>query len=168
MKSFKEIMQAEKITVPNFEEPKGVAFEKAMFDISKKIGLKIQKKNGSLKQIKTIEEALNRVNAQILMSEDEFEEMTFKKRKQELQNELENMDDFSGLNVQEYADKLLNNPAIQKLEAEAKAEYKMIFAALKEYESEMVMAIQSIQRFTADVDSVSHYRTGRRVTNIYQ
>lgn len=168
MKSLKEIMQGEKITAPNFDEPKGLAFEKAMNEINIKIGRQVRKKNNYLKQVDEIQKAINQANAAMLMAEDEFEEMAFKKRKQELQKELENVDDYSDLNVQAYKKKLISNPAIQQLEAEAEAEYLAIVDATKEYEQEMNKVMKEIERFTAATRSTSHYRAGSRIFNSYQ
>lgn len=165
MKSLKEIMQGEKITAPNFDQPKGLAFEKAMFKIFSQVGIQTEKKNKSLKQINEIKDAINQAHTGMLMAEDEFEEMTFRKRKQELQKELENVDDYSDLNVQAYKKKLISNPAIQQLEAEAKAEYFEILNAAEEYKREMAKVMKEIEQFKTTSKSSSHYRAGYRIFN---
>jgi len=172
MKSTIELMQVKGVKVPNFNEPKGMEFEKAMNEIDAKVHKQTARKNGSINQINKVKEQLNKVQAGILMAEDDFEEMELKKRKKYLQEELDSIDDYSSLNVQEYAKKLINNSAIQTLQAEAKSEYLNIRTAAKDYEKELekqyTQAKKELQRFNADMGSESNYRTGARSFNSYE
>jgi len=171
MKSSTELMQVKGIKSPKFNEPKGMEFEKVMKEINVKVNKQAVRKNESVAQINRIKTELNKVKAEILMAEDEFEEMELKKRKKDLQEELESIDDYSSLNVTEYAKKLINNPTVQNLEAEARAEYLKIHNAASEYEKELdkqySQAKKELQRFMADTGSDSSYRIGARSFHLH-
>lgn len=164
MESTIKLLEIKGVKVPNFNEPKGMAFEKAMKELDVKVHKQTVKRNDSVNQINRIQTELNKVKAGILMAEDEFEEMELKKRKKDLQEELGNVDDYSSLNVGDYAKKLINNPAIQKLEAEAREEYLKIKQVASEYVKELdkqyAQTKKEIERFVAGGASESNYRTG--------
>lgn len=166
MKPTTELMEVKGVKVPKFNEPKGMEFEKAMSEINAKVRKQTDRRNNSVSQINRIKAELNKVKADYLMAEDEFEEMELKKRKKALQEELESIDDYSGINVEEYAKKLVSNPVIQKLEEEARAEYIKIRDAVSKYENELdnqyKEAKLELLRFSADSGSDSNYRIGAR------
>jgi hypothetical protein len=171
MKSSIELLKVNGVKTPKFNEPKGMEFERVMQEINLKVHKQTVRRNASVEQITKIKEELSRVKAGILMAEDDFEELELKRRKKELQEQLENVDDYSDLNIGEYAKKLINNPIVQKLEAEAREEFINIRNAAIQYEQELDKqyreAKKELHRFLADGGSDSNYRIGARDFNKY-
>lgn len=172
MKSTNGLMEVKGVKAPEFNEPKGLEFEKVMGEINVKVRKQVKRKNDSTHQIQLINSKLNKIKADILMAEDEFEEMELRKQKKDLLEQLENTDDYSSLDVKEYGRKLIDNPAVQELKEEAAAEYMKIHLTAKAYEEELdkqyKKAKAAIESFTAPGHSESTYRKASSFFSSYK
>lgn len=172
MKTDVKLLEIKGIKVPNFEEPAGEKFKKAMNEIYSKVEQKRIIRNNSITTIEKLKRELAILKNKQLMAEDEFEEQEMKKRRKDVQEQLENTEDYSGLDVDAYAKKLIGNPEIQKLKEEARLEYLKISKITAEYEKTLrqryAISIKEVNRFMADMGSESEYRQAAVRFNSYK
>jgi hypothetical protein len=171
MKSDVKLLEIKGIKTPNFAEPKGELFRQAMNEINAKVEAKRSIKNNSISTITQLKSELAVLKSKQVMAEDEFEEMAIKKRRKEVQEQLDNTDDYSALDVEAFAKKLVSNPVIQKLHDEAIEECRLISGITEEYAKALKMeyerSIKETNRFNAGMGSDSDYRIAAIKYNEY-
>lgn len=172
MKSEITLLPIKGIKTPDFKEPKGDEFQAVMQEIQRKVEEKRTIRNTLVEKVIQTSAELNRVKNAIIMSEDKFEEMELKKKRKALQEELESIEDYSGLDVEAFARKLINNPDVLTLEAEAKAERIANRGVLATYEQALRKHFDHLgkesNRFTASHGSDSSYAAASRIFNTYK
>lgn len=171
MKSEITLLPIKGIKTPEFKEPKGDEFQAVMKEIQSKIEEKRTIRNTIVEKVIQTSAELNKVKNAIIMAEDKFEEMDLKKQRKALQEELESIEDYSGLDVEAFAQKLIDNPEVQKLLEEATAERIANREVLTAYEKAVKdnydKLVKERNRFTADYRSESSYAAASRIFNTY-
>ena len=120
MKTEITLLPIKGIKTPDFKEPKGDEFQTVMAEIQSKVEEKRQIRSTIVEKVIQATAELNKVKNAIIMAEDKFEEIELKKKRKALQEELESpLKIIPGLDVEAFAQKLINNPDVLKLEAEA-------------------------------------------------
>lgn len=161
MKSNIKLIELKGVTTPNLSEPIGEEFKKVMNEISLKVEEKRELRSNSVNKINELNTKLTKLNNQLLMAEDEFEELEIRKKIKEVKGQLENTEDYSGLDVGEYARKLINNPKVQQPKEDAEKEYLSILKVAKVYKDELDkqynQSIKEINKFIAGYQSNSTY-----------
>lgn len=157
---------------PDFTEKAGDQYKQAMSEIRQKVEQKRKLKTDSMTNIKKKQDEINKIKNQIIMSEDDFEEMQLKGKRKQLKEELENIDDYSGLDVDEYARKLINNEKITKLRSESIKEYQDTLNVAKPYVTELEkqyrQATKLLNQFSAGMDAESSFREADVQYNRYK
>ena len=124
-----------------------------MAEIKNKVEEKRLIKSNFLVKINQATAELDKVKNAIVMAEDKFEEIELKKKRYALEQELESIEDYFGLDVEAFAKKLINNPDVLALEAEAKAERIANREVLTTYEQALRKHLdqsrKEFNRFTA-------------------
>lgn len=171
MKTEITLLPIKGIKTPDFKEPKGDEFQAVMREIQSKVEEKRLIKSNFLVEINQATAELNKVKNAIVMAEDKFEEIELKKKRKALQQELESIEDYSGLDVEAFAKKLINNPDVLALEAEAKAERIANREVLTTYEQALRKHLdqsrKEFNRFTASHGSDSSYAAASYIFNNY-
>lgn len=172
MKSEITLLPIKGIKTPDFKEPKGDEFQKVMDEIKNKMEEKRLIKSNFLVKINQATAELNKVKNAIIMAEDKFEEIELKKKRKALQQELESIEDYSGLDVEAFAQKLIDNPEVQKLQEEATAERISNRNVLATYEQAVKENYENltreINRYTASYRSDSSYSAANSLFNLYK
>lgn len=171
MKTEITLLPIKGITTPDFKEPKGDEFQTVMAEIQRKVEEKRQIRNTFVEKVIQATANLNKVKHAIIMAEDKFEEIELKKKRKELQKELEAIEDYSDLDVEAFAQKLIDNPEVQKLLEEATAERIANREVLTAYEKAVKdnydKLVKERNRFTADYRSESSYAAASHIFNTY-
>ena len=172
MKTDIKLLEIKGVKTPDFAEPKGEKFRQAMNEIYKKVEEKRNIRSNSVTTIERLKNDLAILKGKQIMSEDKFEEIEIKKKRKVLQEQLENTEDYSGLDVDAYAKKLISNPEIQRLEADARQECIAISQIAKAYEIELrnnyETSKKEVARYTADIRSDSEYKQAAINYNQYK
>ncbi|MGB7474090.1 hypothetical protein [Trichococcus sp.] len=160
------------IKTPDFKEPKGDEFQKVMDEIKCKVEEKRIIKNTSVEKINQVTAELNKVKNAIIMAEDKFEEIDLKKKRKALQDKLEGIEDYSGLDVEAFARKLIENPEVQQLQEEATAERITNREVLSIYEQAFKENYERLtresNRYTAAVRNDSSYSAANHLFSLYK
>lgn len=172
MKTEITLLPIKGITTPDFKEPKGEEFQTVMAEIQRKVEEKRSIKQNHLAKTQNLKAELNKVKHAIIMAEDAFEEIELKKQRKTLQKELEAIEDYPNLDVEAFAQRLINNPEVQKLLEEATAERIANKEVLAAYEQAVKdnydkLVIES-NRYTASYRSESSYAAASRIFNTYK
>ena len=105
------------------------------------------------------------------MAADKIEEIELKTKRKALQEELESLGDYSGLDVEAFAQKLIDNPEVQKLQEEATAERiankEVLTAYEKAIQENYDRLVKESNRFTASYRSDSSYAAASHIFNTY-
>lgn len=172
MKSDITLLPIKGIITPDFKEPKGDEFQKVVDEIKRKVEEKRVIKNTSVEKINQVTAELNKVKNAIIMAEDKFEEIDLKKKRKALQDKLEATEDYSGLDVEAFARKLIENPEVQQLQEEATAERITNREALSIYEQAFKENYERLtresNRYTAAVRNDSSYSAANHLFNLYK
>ncbi len=172
MKTDIKLLDIKKVKTPNFNEPKGDLYIKAMQEIYLKVEEKRSIKNNSINNITSLKTKLNKLKNQLLMAEDKFEEVEYRKQIKQLKDDLENISDYSGLNIEEFAKKLISNDKIEQLQEEAKEEFLEILGVATIYKEELdkeyTRATREVNRFIAGYNSDSSFRKANVKYNDYK
>jgi hypothetical protein len=172
MKTDVKLLEIKGIKTPDFAEPKGEKFRQAMKEIHVKVEEKRVIRNESVSTIERLKSDLAILKGKQIMAEDKHEEMEFKKKRKEVQEQLDNTEDYSGLDVDAYAKKLINNPEIKKLEEDARLECIAISQIANAYEKELrnnyETSRKEVARYTAGERSDSEYRQAAINYNRYK
>lgn len=172
MKSEITLLPIKGIKTPDFKEPKGDEFQTVMAEIQSKVEEKRTIRNTIVEKVIQTSAELNKVKNAIIMAEDKFEEMELKKKRKALQEELESIEDYSGLDVEEFSRKLINNPDVLTLEAEARAERiankEMLTAYEKAVKDNYDALVKEKNRYTAALRSDSTYSAASHIFNLYK
>lgn len=162
MKTNTNLLEIKDVQTPKFKEVKGEDFYQAIIEIYKKVEEKRVIRNQSVSTISKLKNELEALKQQQIMAEDEFEEIEIKKKRKQVQEQLESVDDYSNLDVDAFAKKLISKPEIQKLYEEAKTEYEENIEVAQAYKEKLDRyykeAISEINRFSAAMGSDSIYR----------
>lgn len=172
MKSDIKLIELKGIETPSFLEPIGEEYIKAMHEIYLKVEEKRIIRGNSVNKIKELSTKLTTLKHQILMAEDEFEEIEIRKRIDEVKEQLDHTEDYTGLDVNEYARKLISNPEVEKLREKAQEEYLTKAQIVKTYKEELdkqyKQSIKETNRFVADYQSDSFFRQANVKYNSYK
>jgi len=168
MRSEVKLIKIAGVDIPKFDEPKGDLFEKAMKEITNKVEAKRLLIMGNTEERRKLKAELMRVNNLIIMEDSEETISSLQTEKKAIQDKLENLIDYSNLNINVYAKKLINDPTIQKLKQEADTEVLEIITKTREYEKVLTDLYNAILKetrtFTVDMGSASGSSTRR--TNV--
>jgi hypothetical protein len=171
MKSEITLLPIKGIKTPDFKEPKGDEFQKVMVEIQRKVEEKRQIRSTMVEKVIKTTAELNTVKNAIIMAEDKFEEIELKTKRKALQEELESLGDYSGLDVEAFARKLIDNPEVQKLQEEATAERiankEVLTAYEKAIQENYDRLVKESNRFTASYRSDSSYAAASHIFNTY-
>lgn len=171
MKSEITLLPIKGIKTPDFKEPKGDEFQKVMVEIQRKVEEKRQIRSTMVEKVIKTTAELNKVKNAIIMAEDKFEEIELKTKRKALQEELESLGDYSGLDVEAFAQKLIDNPEVQKLQEEATAERianrEVLTAYEKAIQENYDRLVKESNRFTASYRSDSSYAAASHIFNTY-
>ena len=171
MKTEITLLPIKGIKTPDFKEPKGDEFQKVMAEIKNKVEEKRLIKSNFLVKINQATAELNKVKNAIIMAEDKIEEIELKTKRKALQEELESLGDYSGLDVEAFAQKLIDNPEVQKLQEEATAERiankEVLTAYEKAIQENYDRLVKESNRFTASHRSDSSYAAASHIFNTY-
>ena len=171
MKSEITLLQIKGIKTPDFKEPKGDEFQAVMQEIQIKVEEKRTIRNTMVEKVIQTTAELNKVKNAIIMAEDKFEEIELKTKRKALQEELESLGDYSGLDVEAFAQKLIDNPEVQKLQEEATAERiankEVLTAYEKAIQENYDRLVKESNRFTASYRSDSSYAAASHIFNTY-
>lgn len=172
MKSDITLLPIEGIKTPDFKEPKGDEFQKVMDEIKYKVAEKRIIKNTSAEKINQVTAELNKIKSAIIMAEDKFEEIELKKKRKAYQNKLASIEDYSGLDVEAFAKKLIDNPEVQNLQEEATAERIANKEVLSIYEQAVKENYERLtresNRYTAALRNDSSYSAANHLFNLYK
>ena len=169
MKTDVKLIKLKEVKTPDFREPKGEKYFWAMNEIR----TKVEEKRATLGDIKNeVSEKsakINRLKNNLVMADDEFEKLTIRKEISEQEEKLNGLLDYKGLDIQIYAEKLINAPEILELKKQADQEYLEIAKLAKEYQEELNKqynsATKELNRFLAG--GGSHSTTRRANTTYY-
>ena len=171
MKSEITLLPIKGIKTPDFKEPKGDEFQTVMAEIQRKVEEKRQIRSTMVEKVIKTTAELNTVKNAIIMAEDKFEEIELKTKRKALQEELESIGDYSGLDVEAFAQKLIDNPEVQKLQEEATAERiankEVLTAYEKAIQENYDRLVKESNRFTASYRSDSSYAAASHIFNTY-
>ena len=171
MKSEITLLPIKGIKTPDFKEPKGDEFQKVMVEIQRKVEVKRQIRSTMVEKVIKTTAELNKVKNAIIMAEDKIEEIELKTKRKALQEELESLGDYSGLDVEAFAQKLIDNPEVQKLQEEATAERiankEVLTAYEKAIQENYDRLVKESNRFTASHRSDSSYAAASHIFNTY-
>lgn len=171
MKTEITLLPIKGIKTPDFKEPKGDEFQKVMVEIQRKVEEKRQIRSTMVEKVIKTTAELNKVKNAIIMAEDKFEEIELKTKRKALQEELESLGDYSGLDVEAFAQKLIDNPEVQKLQEEATAERiankEVLTAYEKAIQENYDRLVKESNRFTASYRSDSSYAAASHIFNTY-
>ena len=171
MKSEITLLPIKGIKTPDFKEPKGDEFQKVMVEIQRKVEEKRQIRSTMVEKVIKTTAELNTVKNAIIMAEDKIEEIELKTKRKALQEELESLGDYSGLDVEAFAQKLIDNPEVQKLQEEATAERiankEVLTAYEKAIQENYDRLVKESNRFTASYRSDSSYAAASHIFNTY-
>lgn len=171
MKSEITLLPIKGIKTPDFKEPKGDEFQAVMQEIQRKVEEKRQIRSTMVEKVIQTTAELNKVKNAIIMAEDKFEEIELKTKRKALQEELESLGDYSGLDVEAFAQKLIDNPEVQKLQEEATAERiankEVLTAYEKAIQENYDRLVKESNRFTASYRSDSSYAAASHIFNTY-
>lgn len=171
MKSEITLLPIKGIKTPDFKEPKGDEFQKVMVEIQRKVEEKRQIRSTMVEKVIKTTAELNKVKNAIIMAEDKIEEIELKTKRKALQEELESLGDYSGLDVEAFAQKLIDNPEVQKLQEEATAERiankEVLTAYEKAIQENYDRLVKESNRFTASYRSDSSYAAASHIFNTY-
>ena len=172
MKTDIKLLEIKGVKTPDFAEPKGEKFRQAMNEVYTKVEEKRIIRSNSVTTIERLKSDLAILKGKQIMAEDKFEEIEIKKKRKVLQEQLENTEDYSGLDVDAYAKKLISNPEIQKLEEDARLECIAISQTANAYEKELrngyEVSRKEVARYTAGERSDSEYRQAAINYNRYK
>jgi len=135
------------VEIPVFDEPKGEAYEQAMKEITQKVEAKRSIKNNSEGIRTNLKTKLNIVANKMMMEDDEFILSELRNERKEIQNQLEDVVDYSGFDVSAYARKLTSDPAIQKMKTEAEEEMLEILEKVNVYNKALREAYETTVKF---------------------
>ena len=171
MKTEITLLPIKGIKTPDFKEPKGDEFQKVMVEIQRKVEEKRQIRSTMVEKVIKTTAELNKVKNAIIMAEDKIEEIELKTKRKALQEELESLGDYSGLDVEAFAQKLIDNPEVQKLQEEATAERiankEVLTAYEKAIQENYDRLVKESNRFTASYRSDSSYAAASHIFNTY-
>jgi len=152
------------VKTPSFDEPQGELFKQAMNEINSKVEAKRLIRSNSLETIVQLKKELAVSKNKQIMAEDEFEEIETRIKRKAVQEQLDNTEDYSGLDIGAYAKKLISNPIIQTLYNDATEEYRENRIRINDYaetlKNEYEKFINEAQRYIADYRPDSDYRIG--------
>jgi len=151
MKSNVKLIKIDGVEIPKFDEPKGEAYEKAMKEVVQKVDAKRKLKGESEQARATLKGEINITNNALMMADDDKEYAELFERRKQLQDKMSELVDYSGFNVNAYAKKLINDPQIQKLKAEADEEVTIILAKTRAYDKAVSELYQSIIEATRGI-----------------
>lgn len=171
MKTELTLLPIKGIKTPDFKEPKGDEFQKVMAEIQRKVEEKRQIRSTMVEKVIKTTAELNTVKNAIIMAEDKFEEIELKTKRKALQEELESLGDYSGLDVEAFAQKLIDNPEVKKLQEEATAERitnkEVLTAYEKAIQENYDRLVKESNRYTASYRSDSSYAAASHIFNTY-
>ena len=171
MKTEITLLPIKGIKTPDFKEPKGDEFQTVMAEIQRKVEEKRQIRSTMVEKVIKTTAELNTVKNAIIMAEDKFEEIELKTKRKDLQEELESLGDYSGLDVESFAQKLIDNPEVQKLQEEATAERiankEVLTAYEKAIQENYDRLVKESNRYTASYRSDSSYAAASHIFNTY-
>lgn len=171
MKTDIKLLDIKGFKTPNYSERKGDLFKKAMDDITFKIAEKRRIKNNSVAIIQKHKTELEEIKHKIVMADDEIEIAQYKNRRKQIEEEMQNTDDYSSLDIDAYARKLINDPAIQKLKKDAEKEYTQTLEIASSYTKELEKhynnATKLLNEFSTGYRSESSYRQANARFNEY-
>ena len=171
MKTEITLLPIKGIKTPDFKEPKGDEFQTVMAEIQRKVEEKRQIRSTMVEKVIKTTAELNTVKNAIIMAEDKFEEIELKTKRKALQEELESLGDYSGLDVEAFAQKLIDNPEVQKLQEEATAERiankEVLTAYEKAIQENYDRLVKESNRYTASYRSDSSYAAASHIFNTY-
>lgn len=157
---------------PDYNEPKGQAYKKAMNDIEHKVRKKIEIRNNSSKQIKELNKALIAAKNNVLMAEDGHERQEHINKRNHIEEQLNEVEDYSSFDINEYARKLIDTDRIKTLRREALEEYRNKKQVADTYMDELKeryhKAKKEYDEFVADYKSQSSTRESQVIYNRYK
>lgn len=169
MKTDIKLIKLKEVKTPDFREPKGEKYFWAMNEIRSKVEEKRATLGNIKNEVSERTKKINRLKNNLVMADDEFEKLTIRKEISEQEEKLNGMLDFKGLDIQVYAEKLINAPEILELKKQAEQEYLEIEKMAKEYQEELdkqyKLASKDLNRFLAGIGSDS--TTKRANVNYY-
>lgn len=172
MKTNIKLMDIKGFKTPNYAEPKGDLYRKAMLEIQNKVAEKTRIRNNSTAILKKYNDELDSIKYKIVMAEDEFEETELMKRRKQIREEMEGIEDYSDFDVNAYAKKLIDNPRIKKMKEDAQKEYTAIVQEASLYVKKLEQEYERSQKlwnhFTAGYGSESSFRQAEVQYNRYQ
>lgn len=162
-----ELMKVKGIDVPDFKEPKGQEFERVMREINTKVINQRQKKDKSSGAIEKYNKELKEIAFKFLAAEEESEIQALKKRKNEIKDQLENIQDMSDFDIERYKKELFTKYNVPKLMEEATKENGESRARIKKYQNEITKQYERsmalTQKIVADYGAETSYNEGMRI-----
>lgn len=166
MKQTANYIQLKGIEVPNFKEPKGERYHKAIHDIFIKLHNKREERGNAQRTKEKLENELRKINEEIIYTDEEEEKENLIKQLEEKSNEIIQVNALASLDLGRYRERLYKAYNIKELKAEATQEYLEKRKAAEHYMEALKRTVKAIEKevnaFNADTESESNTRMANR------
>src|SRR5690625_1886472 len=109
MKTTANFIKLKGIKTPNLDEPKGKRYYDVMRSIRYKEMRKRTERNNAIRKLKALEKQLDDINEQIVMTDDPDETHELIESKREIQNNIDYHKVLSDIDLNNYANKLMQD-----------------------------------------------------------